>query len=377
VKRSVQKLLAIAFIITAFFLGTIFDLNALGSTLGITFVDQVSPEAIESDVATDETISTEDEIGNEAEMPEDDAAEPDTEQTQSPAEESENSSSGETTEDTGEVPEENTSGSTDDDPVNDCDEPPTEENNDAQEPEAVDPPGPRQFPPQNIGDFYFAYLDFETDGSVKTVISGLVLRFVGTIESIDPSLLTDVVLTRDEVPVENGVMLTGRKEQYQLSNTDITDFFFKFDNECREPGVYRLTGKYNGEAFKVYEKCIEAPIDDTPANPDGLYFVSWCFRPDEQNQAKSIKELSFFFYGAQNTFCCADVTELLITRNGEALPYSFKEKINRYYEYYDYMESYNTSYHLVLNEEFTQSGTYVATGYYRGIPFTSMEITIP
>ena len=136
-----------------------------------------------------------------------------------------------------------------------------------------------------------------------------------------------------------------------------------------------MTGRYNGEWFKVYNKIIEEPISDTPAIRPNLN-VGWCFYPEEMKTDKSLR-LVFAFDGKQNKFYQDDLTELVITRNGEEVPFSFMDHVFRYFEYSEWSNSGDTSFNLVLNQEFTESGTYVAKGVYRGVPFTSMEITIP
>jgi len=244
-------------------------------------------------------------------------------------------------------------------------------------PSPNDIPGPRQYPPENNGDFYFAYFDVRTEGSVKAQVEGLILRFVGFVDSIDPTLLSDVVLTKDGVPVKTSLSLSGIKDQYQFGYTDITDFYFSFNDEITEPGTYGLTGNYNGEWFKVYNKVIESPVSDLPADPSDLRGAGWCFYPGIDGKPMRISELSFFFEGNQNTFYQEDLTDLVITLNGEAIPFSFMDRVFRYYEYNELSGSGDTSFNLVLNEAFTQSGTYVATGVYKGKSFTTMEITIP
>jgi len=240
-----------------------------------------------------------------------------------------------------------------------------------------DIPGPRQYPPENDGDFYFAFFDIRTENDVKAQVEGLILRFAGSIDSIDPALLTDVVLTKDGVAVETSLSLTARKDQYQFQYRDITDFYFAFNDDVVEPGIYGLTGRYNGEWFKVYNKIIEEPISDTPADPSELKNVGWCFYPGRDEKPIRVSELVFAFDGKQNKFYQDDLTELVITRNGEEVPFSFMDHVFRYFEYSEWSNSGDTSFNLVLNQEFTESGTYVAKGVYRGVPFTSMEITIP
>ena len=74
----------------------------------------------------------------------------------------------------------------------------------------------------------------------------MILRFAGSIDSIDPALLTDVVLTKDGVTVETSLSLTARKISIN-SNIGYYRFHFAFNDDVVEPGIYGLTGRYNGE----------------------------------------------------------------------------------------------------------------------------------
>jgi Sec-independent protein translocase protein TatA len=226
------------------------------------------------------------------------------------------------------------------------------------------------------GEFYFAWFDVITENNVKASIPNLIVRFHGSLDSMDPSDLTDIVLTRDGVPVDNSITFTGKVDQFKWSNEDITDFYFSFATDNREPGNYGLTGKYKGMTFTVYNKIIEAAVSDAAADPDELNSVSFCYLPDEKDKPKQITELVFNFNGLQNAFYQADLAELKLTCNDEELPVSFEAQVFRYYEA-NMNNTGDTSFNLVLKEPFTQSGTYTVTGKYQGVEFTSMEIVIP
>jgi hypothetical protein len=70
-------------------------------------------------------------------------------------------------------------------------------------------------------DFYYAWFDVITEDNVKASIPSLIVRFHGTVDSIDPSDLSDIVLTRDGVPIENSITLTGKVDQNKWGNEDI------------------------------------------------------------------------------------------------------------------------------------------------------------
>lgn len=226
------------------------------------------------------------------------------------------------------------------------------------------------------GEFYFASFDVINENDVKAAIPNLVIRLHGKVDSIDPSDLTDIVLTLNGVQVDNGVTLTDRVEQFNWRYEEITDFYFKFDYENRDPGIYGLKGAYKGEAFTVYNKIIEAAITEEPAAEENLSQVGWGYYTDKNEKPQKVTELVFHFSGIQNAFYQSDLTELKVTLNGNEITYSFMDRVFRYLEY-NGVNGGDTSYNLVLNEAYTQSGTYVVTGKYRGKSFTSQEIIIP
>ncbi len=224
--------------------------------------------------------------------------------------------------------------------------------------------------------FYFAHFDVISNGSEKLSIPSLIIRLHGTVKTINPADLTDVVLTRDGVPIDNSVTYIGQYNSFKWGYEDVTDFYFTFAYTNIEHGTYGLTGKYKGEPFKVYEKIIEGPITDTPADVDAFWSVGWCFSYDANNNVKEVSELVFQFGGRQNTFYKSDLTELKAYLNGEEIPLELNSRVFRYYES-DSKGSADTSYNLILKEPFTASGTYKVTGKYRGKDFESSEIVIP
>ncbi len=223
------------------------------------------------------------------------------------------------------------------------------------------------------GDFYFAHFDVVADGNVKASIPSLGIRLHGLVDSINPDDLTDILLTRDGVPVDNGITLTNRIDQFEWDYEYITDFYFKFTTNNTVPGYYRLTGKFKGVPFETYKKIIEAKVTDEAANSDNLDQVSLMGTVDAKDNWIKFSEVVFSFNGLQNSFYVSDLTDLKVTCNDKEIPFSFESKVFRYYEESNYIE---TSFNLVLTNEFADPGVYVITGKYRGIPFESNEMTI-
>lgn len=225
------------------------------------------------------------------------------------------------------------------------------------------------------GDFYFASFEVVSNGTIKSAIPQLSIRFRGRVTTMDPKDITDIVLTRDGIPIDNPITFTGDYYQFTWGYEDVTDFYFDFQDDNRTPGTYHLTGKYQGRPFEVYDKIIEETITDEPANENDLIQVGWAFYPDEKGSPKEVSELVFHFRGRQNTFYQSDLTELKGTKDGQEISFSFRGDVFRYYEY-GYERS-DTSFNLILNNVFTQSGTYLITGKYRGKEFISQDIVIP
>lgn len=225
------------------------------------------------------------------------------------------------------------------------------------------------------GPFYFAHFDVDANSGMKLSIRYLVIRLKGSVNTINPADLTDVVLTRDGVAVENGVRYNGSYNSFKWGYEEVTDFYFAFAYDNVEPGKYGLTGKYQGESFKVTEKIIERQISDEPAEAGALNNVTWLYRMDADNNVDHVSELVFVFRGHQNKFYTSDLTDLKCFRNGEEIPIGFIYEPNRYYES-DGKGSADTSFHLILKNSFTDSGRYKVTGKYRGMSFESTDIVI-
>jgi len=236
---------------------------------------------------------------------------------------------------------------------------------------------------------------------IKTDIPIIVVRFYGTIDEIDFNDFSDMILTRDGIPVDNKVSYTGIKQQNEWCNMNITDFYFSFEHENREPGIYGFTGKYKGEPFEVYKKIIEAPLGDIPADPDALKNLRYGFNGDTSH----ITSVVFFFNGVQQVFDKSDLTDLKLTLNGEETEFSFEIPsvictgtvpdeifpdwyvpptceqhgyVTRYLEYYDYAgeNDVSTMYHLYFGEELSEPGIYQLTGKYRGKEFSTSQMTV-
>lgn len=226
------------------------------------------------------------------------------------------------------------------------------------------------------GDFYFAYFDVNTQNNIKAAIPGLVLRFYGTIESINPADLTDLVLTRDGVKVNNSISYNNKVVNFTWGYEEVTDVYFSFKTNNRKTGNYGLTGKYKGESFQVYNKFVETPINKNPALAKNLISVYWSYSRDENNNITSVNEVGFEFKGRQNTFYPSNLKDLVLTLDGKEIPFSFSQFISRYFEA-NQDNTGDTSYHLILKKALTKPGTYCLTGKYRGKVFKTDEIIIP
>jgi hypothetical protein len=226
------------------------------------------------------------------------------------------------------------------------------------------------------GDFYLAHFDVIADKKVKSSIPNLVIRLHGLVDSINMDDLTDIVLTRDGLPIDNGITFVSKTDQFEWDYEYITDFYFKFTTNNTEPGNYGLTGKYKGVPFEVYNKIIEAEITDVAANPEDLNQVTFMGRMDEENNWTQFSEVVVSFNGLQNSFYVSDLSDLKITCNDKEIPYSFESSVFRYYEV-SYDNNADTAFNLVLTNKLTDPGVYVITGKYKGVPFVSNEMLIP
>ena len=203
---------------------------------------------------------------------------------------------------------------------------------------------------------------------LKTAIRGVEMRFHDTIDKIDPEDFTDIILTRDGIIVYNKLTYNDGVNQFSWGGREaITDFYFEFEFENNEPGVYGLTGKYKGVDFAVYSKVVESSIDDTPANPNEFAGMSIVGSP-------IVHEIGFHFDGVQQSFYMSDLTNIALTLDGEMIPFTLRNFIVRYVEIRNY-GGVDTGYHLIFEEPPTTSGTYQFSGYYMGEPFiASWEI---
>lgn len=227
-----------------------------------------------------------------------------------------------------------------------------------------------------VGNFYYASFDVVANSKVKTSIPNLVVRFHGYINSINPEDFTDIVLTRDGVPIDNGIKLTNKIKQYVWGYEEITDFYFEFTSNNTIPGVYGLTGKYKGVPFEVYNKIIEEGVTDEAANPDDLDQVSFVGSWDEKDNWIEISEIVFSFDGLQNSFYLSDLTDLMITCNGKEVPFSIRDDVFRFREI-NQDNLADTFYNLKLTKGITDPGIYIVSGKYKGVPFVSRELVIP
>jgi|GEM_PF-1285107 len=228
--------------------------------------------------------------------------------------------------------------------------------------------------PAVTGPFYLAYFDVISDTKVKTSIPYLVVRLHGKVNTINPSDLTDIILTRNGEAVDNNLKYTGEYRAFTWGYEDVTDFYFEFEHNNVEPGRYALSGKYQGTPFTVTDKIIEGAVSDAPANAEDLLFASFVHMRDENGNPIYLSELAFYFRGRQDSFYQSDLTELKCLLNGEEIPLEFKNDVIRYYEV---DETDYTQFHLILKDRLTSPGRYTVTGKYRGVSFKSIGIVIP
>jgi len=223
---------------------------------------------------------------------------------------------------------------------------------------------------------YFAFFEVAANNLTKTSISGVYVRFYGDVTSIDPDDFTDFVLTRDGKRVDNPLILSEDIIHREWSYEEITDFYFKFEREITEPGKYGLTFRYGGTPFTVYEKIIEAPVGNDPADPADLRSVGFSYNANQNDKPEKLTSASFLFSGTQQQFYLSDLTNLKLTRNGSVIEFSFRQDVVRYLEVED--AGVGTLFYVDFsNGGFTTPGTYILTGAYKGVAFTSLEITIP
>jgi hypothetical protein len=238
-------------------------------------------------------------------------------------------------------------------------------------------------PVENADDFDLAMFDLARDsesGTMNRGLPSLTLRFNGTFNEIDPDDLTDIILTKDGIVIENNLTYNGRFEYGFWWNGAMTDFYFDFDFENTEPGIYRLTGKYKGVDFEVGNTVVETyPLGDEPANPDDLIGVGFVGMPidpwDRYSGMGGLMEITIQFSGVQQAFCMSDLTDLKLTLNGEETPFEVWENVvMRYVHILDNRPM--TSFHLILIDPLDMPGTYQVSGYYRGTAFYSFPIEV-
>jgi len=227
-----------------------------------------------------------------------------------------------------------------------------------------------------LEEFYFAFFDVKSNSSVKTSIPGVIMRFYGNVPAIFPGSFTDIVLTRDGEKIDNPLIMGKEVSHIEWDFEEVTDFYFGFEQEITEPGRYGLTGRYGGVPFTVYDKIIEKPVGDAPADPADMIEVLWFYKAGPNDNPERIDAVAFLFTGNQHSFYISDITNLKMTHNGLEIKFSFEQNIHRYLE--TNVSGVDTQFHLgISGGGFTTHGTYQLTGQYRGKAFTTTEIIIP
>jgi len=226
-----------------------------------------------------------------------------------------------------------------------------------------------------LEELYFAFFDVISTSSVKTSIPGVIMRFHGDVPKIYSDNFTDIVLTRDGEKIDNPLVMGKDVSHAEWFYEEITDFYFKFEKAITEPGRYSLTGRYGGVPFTVYDKIIEKPVGNVPADPNDLLYVQWSYTTDKNDAPERISEVIFCFKGTQQSFSQSDITNLKLTRNGSEIKFSFEKGVYRYLEADG--SGVDTQYNLLFSDGgITAPGTYQLSGKYREKAFTSAEITI-
>ena len=219
-------------------------------------------------------------------------------------------------------------------------------------------------------------------------LKAMQIRFQGTFNAIDPDDFTDIALTRDGIVIENELTYYGRSERGSWYG-DITDFYFEFADDNREPGCYSLAGKYKGADFECPVIIVEKyPVGDTPADPADLWSIGYAGATDgiQMGTMISLDEIALSFRGVQEAFYQSDLTDLKLTLNGTEIEFKFLERVVRYLEgddakiwegtgENDYI-IIRTSFHLILDTPLDIPGTYQLTGNYKSVPFESPLIII-
>jgi hypothetical protein len=184
-----------------------------------------------------------------------------------------------------------------------------------------------------------------------------------------------MVLTRNGVPVDNPLKYDGNTALDKFFGMCYTQFYFTFEHEIREPGIYSLTGKYKGVPFESQKMITEQyPIGDDPANPDDLYASGWCLEVSETEVRKTLNvdSLLFAFNGFQQMFYMSDLTDLKLTLDGEEIEFSIRNEIPLRNVWANHVgDGVYTEFIMSLTKKLTAPGEYQLTGNYMGKPFVS------
>ena len=219
---------------------------------------------------------------------------------------------------------------------------------------------------EDIESVQFSYV---WNGTLATNVNGIRISFGGTFNLIDPDDFTDMVLTRDGVPVDNKVVYNGQRYEYG----DATEFIFEFEQAYTEPGVYGFTGMYKGIPFEVgyYNMIVvEAqPLGEKPANSADLAYAAMASTYDGVHH--TVQNVYFVFKGVQEALNLSDLTEWKVVHDGEETPVTPTGLVHRYAQVLQSGEI-ATRFEVLINEEimFTDLDL-IVTGYYMGEPLKS------
>ncbi len=225
------------------------------------------------------------------------------------------------------------------------------------------------------GEFYEAWFEAKGNDDFITSLPSLIITLKGTAAFIDPNDLTDVVLTRDNIAVDNRLVYKGEINRERWWYEGVTDFYFEFENENTEPGIYGLTGKYKGVPFTAYYRIVESYVTKEEAKSKDLLDVSWEIN-DYGKGKDEVIIVRFRFSGRQNTFRLSDLTDCKLIRDNKVIPYSFFGNAARDHIVSDDGSGTETSYRLLFSKSFAEPGIYIFSGKYQGVAFATQSTVI-
>ncbi|MCL1807530.1 MAG: hypothetical protein FWG31_07505 [Oscillospiraceae bacterium] len=231
------------------------------------------------------------------------------------------------------------------------------------------------------GDFYYGYFDLNFNSGRLIDIPSFIIRVHGHANTIDINDLTDIVLTRDGVPVANGLSYSGVFNQtvwYSPNDTwiwgwEVTDFYFSFNSPNTTPGEYWLTGKYKGIPLfsDNSNTVVEEALGNNPADPSDLQGAGCGGMGRDGGGLREISSFSLYFNGIHDTLSITDITDLRVYLDGIEITVPLLSLVTRY-RYSD-----RTGFAIEFSSILDKPGQYTITGKYRGASFEVTEEILP